>query len=192
MKNRYRHPLPKYEPDPLQLASLAALIDPAGAKNDPVRAVLKAREVLSAAQDDINAALLKEKKEKEAPFEAQDRLWQFAIPGEPWVTTKDAFKRWPSGYKTEGRFLAALQKAGLCEKIDAHLLESGGFDCDWWTTESLVSHLAELKRKWMRQRDRDKKSDARKEKEQNGQDPMAQQRATPGNKRKSRTKIGAT
>jgi hypothetical protein len=153
-----------HKPNALELALVAATVDPALAKTDPVKAVEIARQLISVAQADIDRPYHEESKELHSDYEFE-REFERLFPENERVSVAEAFERWPSGYTSENRFEAALVKAGLSFPVPEKYSNKPGMrgvPIAWkeFTSERAVHELDEWKRKHARQLNRESKKRA--------------------------------
>jgi len=160
-------PNPKM-PNALELALVAAVIDPILAKTDPVKAVEIARQLISAAQAYVDRPYHEESKKLHSDYEF-DREFARLFPENEQVSVAEAFKRWPSGYTSEKRLEAALRKASLSFPVVGKYSNKPGMrgvPIAWkeFTSERAIHELGEWKRERARQLNRESKRRASKKK----------------------------
>jgi hypothetical protein len=146
------------KPTALELALVAAAIDPVLSKQKPSKAVHLAEKLLRAAQDRIDC-LFNEEEDEETAEEACDRQARESLFRGA-VSISEAFHKWgpANGYKTEGHFAAALRKADLSYKtIDENwsavemTSESAVNKLDGWKKDHEQKRWRESKRKPQRE-----------------------------------------
>jgi hypothetical protein len=110
-----KRPMPaQYEPNALDLAKVAAALDPRLSKEHPAKAASIAWDLISAAQDCLNKAELRYRDEVdywERTREERERARLF--PSGECVSLSAAFERWAGKFKTLGGFANALRKQRL-------------------------------------------------------------------------------
>jgi hypothetical protein len=184
-----------YNPNALELALVAATVDPALAKTDPVKAVEIARQLISVAQADIDRPYHEKSKELHSDYESE-REFERLFPEKECMSVAEAFERWPSGYTSEKRFKAALVKAGLSFPVPEKYSRKPrmrGVPIAWkeFTSERAVHELDEWKRKRARQLNREsKKRASTKDSEKIHGNRNLQKRNLQTKKRKRSNKIG--
>jgi hypothetical protein len=153
----------RHKPTAIELASVAAAIDPLLSKENPSRAVHLAAELIRAAQERIAIEQLftagsphspfNDEEEEETAEAACDRYAREFLFRNG-VTVSEAFKKWgpASGYKTEGRFAAALRKADLSRETFGE-----GFSTVEMTSELAVKELPGWKKEREQKSNRESK-----------------------------------
>jgi hypothetical protein len=140
----------QFEPTALDLARIAAAIDPILSKKEPAKAVRLAQNLIAAAQDYINEPSSRHRDEVEYWQEHARKRWRERLfPAGDCVSLSDAFKLWPGKYKTSDGLARALRKEHLTITDSEHRE---------LTSKQAVEELAKIHDEKEKARDRSRKS----------------------------------
>jgi hypothetical protein len=135
---------PHFEPNALDLAKVAAALDPQLAKQKPAEAVRIARNLISAAQDDIEEPYRRHSDEVNYWDRKKRRRKRLFLTGEC-VSLAEAHRRWKGKYKTPEGFERALRKRDLITR---------GSNGEELTSKKAVDELKALQKEDEKARDR--------------------------------------
>ena len=146
---------PHFEPNALDLAKLAAALDPILAKKEPAKAARLAQQLISAAQDYINEPYSRHRNEVDYwEQDAKKRRLERLFPARDCVSLLDAFEQWPGKYTTFNGFAKALRK----ERLTIRSSKRGEL-----TSHKAVEELARIHKEREKARDNLRKLKAGKE-----------------------------
>jgi len=110
-----------FEPNALDLAKVAAALDPILSKKEPAKAVRLAQNLIAAAQACIEEPYWRHRDEVDYWEQRGKKLRREGLfPAENCVSLSDAFKRWPGKYTTLGGFVNALRRRDLTLRGSKH------------------------------------------------------------------------
>jgi hypothetical protein len=145
------------KPTALELALVAAVIDPALAKTEPHKAVKIASELIRAAKYHIDwpftGAAERLTREKMAELDAEAEKWNPAVER---MSLANAWKRFGQRYKTLSGFVDALREENLIVFTDGEAVTCERAVCELLRRQAERKHKADRERKKQAQEKRSK------------------------------------
>lgn len=176
-----------------EVALIAAILDPEGSKTEPDRAVDTAAKLITAAQEEIDRPFHERAAERLASHTFNSEFKRLFPESAKQLTIPEAFRLFPSGYKTERQFCRALYEEGLAVYLTAREAKAMSFQKPFsYTTEIAVRELSgrRLERKKVADRNRKRRARQRTLQEKSRQSPLDKKRTDAAKNRKDPPKHG--